>query len=288
MRLWKDPRGQWNVLNENGEVIVTPNALVYADGSDKIYMAYRGRAEHYIVNLETLEVLPLENKYDKLEEIELDMATLDTRAVYPFCLHYDSVNELSKRLAGTIIIIGNEPVYVTEVYERGGYFLAVKDRKDRTKKVNFETHYDKFNIRSYPPGYISGDRGVEFLSRIPARISRQGMCDENTRLFSVGIVKQARRLWDRLEDLPGFLSALKDRSVTEYDASVLRVLEKKMVGSVRLSPNVSVYRGKTGPAIEYKNRELGCVENGCVIGNDTPQSWIIRDLKEVNLNYREA
>ena len=114
-------------------------------------------------------------------------------------IKYETVDDAKMRLRNTIVLYKGEPVYIRDVARGGGgdEILRVKftplpvadlneghdpfrakDLEEEQRKYISSKHFD---IAPFKLGYVNfqGKGGAFYVSRLPNRIQKQGLCAEN-------------------------------------------------------------------------------------------------------------
>lgn len=100
---------------------------------------------------------------------------------------YDSDEEIMMRLRNSVIMYKGEPIFVASVNARGDirYQTVPLVHGDVQHKVSFDQLQQWGNAQTYTLGYMNTIvRDLEldtvvYLTRLPARRTRQGLCSEN-------------------------------------------------------------------------------------------------------------
>ena len=115
-------------------------------------------------------------------------------------IKYESVDDARMRLRNTVVLYKGEPVLITHIVnndDKDGIF-RVKFQTLPTSKMKEERFdpFDKdaeekeqrkyisskhFDIAPFRLGYVNGQKGTFYCSRLPNRIQKQGLCGENFR-----------------------------------------------------------------------------------------------------------
>lgn len=212
-----------------------------------------------------------------------------------FKLAYDSYEECSRRLRGSLIIVRGSPYVVNGVYnDKTGIVMALQDGAQKEYWCSYNAVE---SLRTPPPVYVTihGDHaGTYWLCRRPSfphdrQHGRhhgdyiQGLTQRNGMMKRVGSTdfNHGRGM----VSLYQIAKAMSLKDDTRFDSKVDELMRKGILGQVRLSDNVAVYLKKDDVLLEYKGRELGKLKDDSVrLGDedkDTP--WICEDLRAIGL-----
>ena len=90
---------------------------------------------------------------------------------------YDTAEQSSLRLRGTIVAYKNRPVIVLEVNADNTLNIADVIGKRNVAKVALND--PDLNIQEFKLGYVNYQGRALYLTRVPARQQRQGLCRQN-------------------------------------------------------------------------------------------------------------
>lgn len=128
------------------------------------------------------------------DNYEYPRCTERGEATPKFFIAYGSVEEYNLRIRHTYISYKGSPVYVHSIgtSERGiPNEIMVTDIRGKNILINLLRDAGHLDARSYAPGYV-GDVGfgsghqAGYLARTPARVYRQGICNENAHIRGLG------------------------------------------------------------------------------------------------------
>lgn len=199
----------------------------------------------------------------------------------PFKVDYDSHEQISTKLRGSVIMIKDNPFNVVDTIEaQDGFALLIRDYKGTTSWIMYD---DVKDFRGIAPGYVNFQNAAYWVYRVPERQNRQGMTNANThsRLAGTDFVQGARTDF--------LLTALSTRKDIEYAGNLVSLMEAGALSSIRLSNEIALYRSKTKGApvgVEYYGRKIGLIVKDQVKvydENDLIPSWINKDFMAVNL-----
>lgn len=150
-----------------------------------------------------------------------------------FFIHYASPDEYRLRLRHSYILYQGSPIWVDDVTSSQlvrGVVLRCRDIDGDTIEIPFgdSVERDKMDSRTLQPGYLDlqdsyGRPVAGYLHRIPARVYKQGISSENSRVmipyegiqnFSIGLTELRSALQSRIkkQPLPGALEKLRKES----------------------------------------------------------------------------
>lgn len=203
----------------------------------------------------------------------------------PFHIDYDSYEQINTKLNGTVIMIKDNPFFVSGVYDLndGTFGLKVVDGAGGSYGILYE---DVADCRPIAPGYVTKNSSVYWLYRGPERQNQQGMNHRNTFIKTVNssMVQGARSDF--------LLAALANRKDMRYEPVLATMILQGAVNHLRLSNNVAIFNANKKGApigVEYMGRNFGLIVGGTVKvfdENDLRPSWIHKDLNAVNLVVR--
>jgi hypothetical protein len=203
----------------------------------------------------------------------------------PFWMEYETREEMNTRLSHSIITYKGKPFYVHDV--TADKQLVGYGTNENMSRLPFKKNTG-LNLRSIEPGYVQG-QGTDafYLCRLPARVYRQGITSQNSRLIRVG-----NRDMIQWPSIKWMMDAIASRTIQPYGKDVLdRLMENKAdngrhCASVMLSPSVAVGAKKNKLFVEFMGRYLGHFNGFDTVQLDTDdlrRPWILERLNEVKL-----
>lgn len=200
----------------------------------------------------------------------------------PFKVEYDSHEQISQKLRGSVIMIKDNPFHVVETIDAAkGFALLVRDFKGVTSWIMYEAVKD---FRGIAPGYVNYQNAAYWVYRVPERQNRQGMTNANTQSRLVGTMFTQGARNDFL------LTALSVRKDIPYAPNLAQLIDAGALNSIRLSNEIALFKSKTKGApvgVEYLGRNIGLIVKDQVKvldENDLIPSWINKDFMSVNLS----
>ncbi len=96
---------------------------------------------------------------------------------------YQTRDEAQLRLSNTVVIYDKAPIWVRQALhnDEGLIVLEVCRLKGNRTKV-IELRDPKLNLRNLPLGYMNCTSNVRYLTRIPTRRYKQGLCRSNVHI----------------------------------------------------------------------------------------------------------
>lgn len=147
---------------------------------------------------------------------------------------YENIHDAQMRLQNTVVLYDGEPVWITEVAERGdgdpkddifrvyAHPIPMKAREPKAQMRKFISS-KKFDMAPFPMGFLNKDGQVYYCTRLPRRQQRQGLSNGT---FSCTLVPaQLQIAIPRLEQLvvaPEFYACIKGL-YPEYDEAVKEI-----------------------------------------------------------------
>jgi len=201
----------------------------------------------------------------------------------PFFLDYQHQEEANLRLSDSIILVKSQPVFITQVHWTGKNKYIFGNCNGENYKIPFT---DSLNLRTPPPGYYTNQKKeVVYLSRVPARVFKQGLYHENTHKKPVGD-----------DEFGGFRSTkeiqsfLYSRVTHRWDTDIAKYMATGLIERVLLSSDIVAFHCDGKAKAEYKGRVLGDINGNTVLldPDDNSQSWIHRALHLCGLQAKET
>jgi len=200
-----------------------------------------------------------------------------------FFIPYETTAEWQLRLMHTYVSYKDSPIYIENVTGIGREaqnprVITAMDINNKKMTIRIPEDLDDLNCRAFQPGYIDVSLNygkayqlAGYLHRIPARIYRQGMSGDNSRV-KCNILSTA---WYISElDREKFMKALANRGkILPLSTEVIKQLEAKWMScgaSIPLSNNFALAYTQT------KALHLEC--RGMKIANVSADAKVQRDL----------
>lgn len=194
-----------------------------------------------------------------------------------FIMNYENIEEMQLRLRGSIVTIRDEPHYVEAIMpyvqegDLAGPGYQVHDKKGVIKMLVHNVH--GFNLRTPDPGYITIDDGCYFIYRVPAKVYRQGICNENTICIRAVNAMPSRLFGFQMNSV---LKALDERPLLRYTG------KEDFRHDFRLSDRVALVRDGVLVQALYKQNKVGFIEDGKV-KLQVDNLWAAKALEAVGL-----
>ena len=192
---------------------------------------------------------------------------------------YETVEEASMRLTGSVVLYDGDPVYVTNVtgvdnMEEGGgkdifrvYATPLPFNIERDvvdKQIRKYISSKKFNLSAFKLGYCNlGTGKAVFLSRVAMRQNRQGLTGDTLCIRSISGHNPMDVGFKELVASKGFVSCIKGiyPNYKEFDH------EEKVEGltSLALSRNIALQKDEDGLGLIYayhRGVKCGYVKDG--------------------------
>lgn len=265
-----------------GYVNVTPqNAWDHFHGSDNPFISGSPQdAEYRAIQQKAME--KERAKWLKLPELTPEIHPTKRRMNMPrLKIKYETLHDIRLRLQHTLIFVGSNLFYVRDVQELDGDFLLILNDSSGITYRCWYNQSDAIDLRTPEPQYIVvEDRQPAFLTRLPGRSQRQGLCSDNAYARWVG--SSGTDLF-RVHNFNWMMRNIKSDPVlwssTLYDLMV----KAEAFRSVRLSKDIAFYTDSTALHAEYRGRELGVVNDNeiSVSEQDAARPWIGRDVRNI-------
>jgi hypothetical protein len=224
-------------------------------------------------------------KLDKIQDCPVIDMPSKRRLQQPKFRHLlESEQDFNLRVQRTVIHVGTVPYYVEQVWHAyDEFWLIVMDEHQNRFKIPY--HHPAVDLRNPEPQYLQLDGGPAFLYRRPVREQPQGLHAKNYTLKDVG----TENIRSTSSILP-VIAGLKATDTTVWSPAYADLMHNRIFRSIRLSPQVSVYRDDGQICVEYRGRPLGpLTENSITVDSDDfERPWIKRDLTPVGLVTRVA
>lgn len=224
------------------------------------------------------------DRYPRMDLTKIKEADTYSRGVnlQPFKVDYDTHEQISQKLQGSVILVKGWPFTVQATIHRkdGGFALLLGNQAGNLSWVNYE---DVSDFRSLAPGYVNYNTQSYWVYRIPDRQNTQGMTQRNTYMKPAGDGRTQGM------NTAVMLSCLANRKNIPFQPNLIELIESGVFSSVRLSNNLALHRVKTKGAIagvEYIGRPFGLLVDGRVKvldDADLGPTWIHKDCFDVNL-----
>ena len=209
----------------------------------------------------------------KLESTRLTLPSLS--------INYDQIEEINLRLRDCLILAKGLPYLVyTVVPAKKAFDIYLNDGE-----FMYRTPFSpEINLRSIEPGYISNNGEAYYMYRVPGKVYKQGLNQQNTMIARCGAGGSPIRP-------QVLLPALRNRKDRRWNNTLEILFHEGALKSLRMSNSVAVYRkeDRKNPSVEYRGRKLGILIDGRVDAEETDRemSWIYKDLHHVNLELRK-
>ena len=175
---------------------------------------------------------------------------------------YDTLEQASLRLNGTVILIGGTPAYVAEVrHDREGKIILVyfnsSDRNAVPKEI--EANDPSVDPRNMRLGYVNDRRHTYFLARTPARQQAQGLNRRNVYTYTPGTEEPMGNMFEDLRRNGSLYKALRGEYPTiEQCAEQLNAYDSEIV-SRAFHRHFALVRNDNFDFLElhYKNERIG-------------------------------
>lgn len=187
---------------------------------------------------------------------------------------YETAEETKFRLEGTIVLYDGKPVYITRVNAVGAedkkeiarvYFWELPvpkaaSAKDEVRKYLSSRHFD---LTPFKMGYLNHGGAATFVSRLPIRQQRQGLC-ANTCTFSDVLGKPSRTLdYNTMIHSPGFIEMVEGKYPSFKDAGEL--LGDQRTSSIAVSRSFAFVIDNDLEALYLSHKGVKC---GLALKND--------------------
>lgn len=230
------------------------------------------------------EFLAKEKKKEKQQEALVELETMESTVweLDKFCLPYSSAEELNRRLHSSVILVNERPYIVVECdFHRSGVFdLIVTDSIQKNFVIKVDFNKGKIpDLRTPPAQYVYDAHAGTcwYLQRVPARVYKQGLCPQNTRLGPL-LHDPSQNTELRLRETRSIHQIMGSLSTSPQDAFKFGRMSKHFAQYT--------YRGITH--INYKGRYFGSFgKHDKRLHPLDPEEallpWIEKDLYEANL-----
>lgn len=196
---------------------------------------------------------------------------------------FSTIHDISLRLRHTLVFVGSELYYVTEVVQlRNDFLLAVQNKAGEAYKVWYSS--PDLDLRSLEPQYITYEGRPWFVYRLPLRVQKQGMSADTLYCRSPGGQPQ------RLRNLRCVQEGLST-DVFPWNPMLQELMAKvKALPSIRLSKNVAAYLADPNTVMaDYRGRPLGPInENTITVDDmDIKKPWITAAIQQIGCRPRQ-
>lgn len=201
------------------------------------------------------------------------------RRIYqpPFKLYESTLEDLSLRLTGTLVVIGDAVFRVEDIRQHQDKFiLLVRGKEGKCQRINHD--HPMVDFRTPDPQYISLGNQPVYFYRYPKKQQSQGFSTSSSACKIVGVN-------DFIYDPPytQVMQGFEDLSVLRWKSEYAELLERRVLSSLRLSPFIAVFKEGNEIAVEYKGRKAGVLHKFSVIVDKDDENcpWVQRDVKEI-------
>lgn len=172
-------------------------------------------------------------------------------------MQYDSAEQASLRLGKTVIAYDGLPAFVEEVTASKGklalVLMLLPKMKDRMVVVMDDPLLETQNLRL---GYVNMPAGAVYVSRIPARQQRQGLCNSNV-VVKASNGRNAGYAFNRVYTDPAFKDMFLGKYPTIREAQQMLLDSKPSdYGDGRIPESVAFSRRMA----LYRDHDLGFFE----------------------------
>lgn len=195
---------------------------------------------------------------------------------------YETAEEAKMRLDGCVVMYDDQPVYVEGISGPNANLIATCYTLPRNRdRMEISINDPLFDSRAVRLGYTNCGRSAYYVSRMPVRRYKQGVCAQNTIAKScdgrnVGFENVFRHA--------GFIESVKRKYPTLIECTQL--LEKGEVDSVAFHHNFCLQRDSLGFYVLYFKGERAAWGDPSGFNLPSEYHWLEESLRENGVNLR--
>jgi hypothetical protein len=201
-----------------------------------------------------------------------------------FKLQFDNITDITRRLMKSLIYVGGELYYVSNIHKEGDDFvLYVTDENEKTYRIPYST--PEINLRSAEPRYLQYNGGTAYYFRPPLREQAQGMSRTNIRLKYFGTDAH-----DGCDRVTRMIKGMRKVEPVQWSSTYADLmLKEEIINSMRMSNNIAIGMSQDKLIAEYKGRYFGTLKDDCVFvdAQDFQKPWVQRDVARIGCKLRE-
>lgn len=159
---------------------------------------------------------------------------------------YMNYEDMDRRIGRTIIKYKGKHVYAASVQDASMMKVCLHDIFTKAQYENIDASDEDIDVRAFPIGYINKEDGKAlFLARMPIRINKQGLCNENcVYIYRQGPINNIHR--SELTSMALFKMLNDDYPSIEFSVKKLLNSKGEDIRSLAISKKLALERSEVG------------------------------------------